>query len=302
MDKLQHLADPHEDKSATRLVMSKSEQSEYETYINSKGMSILMDNEEVMVAIPIPIKIHPLLMCDKDTAIAEYDRLYDILKEPYTRVYASNQSKEEADRFIKSIIDEYLNLFMDVREYNDIETREMLADDSKKLTHYANVVERAERIDIELDDDERICKIYVKDDNDHRVCLSREYDPDPEKVMTEGVNDRLFNEIADGISQHIRTDGLTDITIRKRNKNWDAIIKVVEEAVRKRIYFDTDIRSLTGEMALKCKPLYTFIAEHREAFNIDGKRYANNVGEIVKKILDLKIETRRMVEKIQGKN
>lgn len=250
----------------------------------------------------LPIKIHPLLMCDNDSAIAEYDRLYDILKEPYVRVYASNQSKEEADRFIKSIIDEYIDLWTDVREYNDIETRSILADDSKKLTHYANVVKRAERIDIELDEDERICKIYVKDDNNHRVCLSREYDPGPEKAMTEGVNDRLFNEIAGGISQYIRTDGLTDISIQKRNKNWVAIIKVVEDAVRKRICFDTDIRSLTGEMALKCKPLYTFIAEHREAFNIDGRRYANDVGEMVKKILDLKIITSRMVEKIQGRN
>lgn len=254
------------------------------------------------MVVAIPIKIHPLLMCDKDTAIAEYDRLYDILKEPYARVYASNQSKEEADRFIKSIIDEYIDLWTDVREYNDIETRSMLADDSKKLTHYANVVKRAERIDIELDEDERICKIFVKDDNNHRVCLSREYDPDPEKTMTEGVNDRLFNDIADGINQHIRTDGLTYVPIRENNKNWDAIKRVIEDAVRKRIYFDTRIKSLTGEMALKCKPLYIFIAEHRKAFNLNSKKYAYDVGDWIKEILSLNIDTIRMVEKIQGKS
>lgn len=261
---------------------------EYEKYIKDKKPSL-------------PIKIHPLLMCDKDTAIEEYDRLYDILKEPYVRVYASNQSKEEADRFIKSIIDEYIDLWTDVREYNDIETRSILADDSKKLTHYANVVKRAERIDIELDEDERICKIYVKDDNDHRVCLSREYDPDPEKAMTEGVNDRLFNDIADGINQHIRTDGLTYVPIRKNNKNWDAIKRVIEDAVRKRIYFDTRIKSLTGEMALKCKPLYTFIAEHRKAFDLNSKKYAYDVGDWIERILSLNIDKIKMVEKIQGK-
>lgn len=262
---------------------------EYEKHIKDKKPSL-------------PIKLHPLLMCDKDTAIAEYDRLYDILKEPYARVYASNQSKEEADRFIKSIIDEYIDLWTDVREYNDIETRSMLADDSKKLTHYANVVKRAERIDIELDEDERICKIFVKDDNNHRVCLSREYDPDPEKTMTEGVNDRLFNDIADGINQHIRTDGLTYVPIRENNKNWDAIKRVIEDAVRKRIYFDTRIKSLTGEMALKCKPLYIFIAEHRKAFNLNSKKYAYDVGDWIKEILSLNIDTIRMVEKIQGKS
>lgn len=262
---------------------------EYEKHIKDKKPSI-------------PIKIHPLLMCDKyPTAIEEYDRLYKILKEPYVRVYASNQSKEEADRFIKSIIDEYIDLWTDVREYNDIETRSMLADDSKKLTHYANVVKRAKRIDIELDEDERICKIYVTDDNNHRVCLSREYDPDPEKVMTEGVNDRLFNDIADGINQHIRTDGLTYVPIRENNKNWDAIKRDIEDAVRKRIYFDTRIKSLTGEMTLKCKPLYTFIAEHREAFNLNNKKYAYDVGDWVKKILSLNIDAIKMVEKIQGK-
>ena len=261
---------------------------EYEKYIKDKKPSL-------------PIKIHPLLMCDKDTAIEEYDRLYDILKEPYVRVYASNQSKEEADRFIKSIIDEYIDLWTDVREYNDIETRSILADDSKKLTHYANVVKRAERIDIELDEDERICKIYVTNDNNHRVCLSREYDPDPEKAMTEGVNDRLFNDIADGINQHIRTDGLTYVPIRKNNKNWDAIKRVIEDAVRKRIYFDTRIKSLTGEMALKCKPLYTFIAEHRKAFDLNSKKYAYDVGDWIERILSLNIDKIKMVEKIQGK-
>lgn len=281
-----------DDSKKDKPVIEKSAQpewmQEYEKYIKDKKPSL-------------PIKIHPLLMCDKDTAIAEYDRLYDILKEPYVRVYASNQSKEEADRFIKSIIDEYIDLWTDVREYNDIETRSMLADDSKKLTHYANVVKRAERIDIELDVDERICKIYVTDDNNHRVCLSREYDPDPEKVMTEGVNDRLFNDIADGINQYIRTDGLTYVPIRENNKNWDAIKRVIEDAVRKRIYFDTRIKSLTGEMALKCKPLYTFIAEHREAFNLNSKKYAYDVGDWIERILSLNIDKIKMVEKIQGK-
>ena len=289
---------PDDKRKKDKPVIEKSAQPkwipEYEKYIKDKKPSI-------------PIKIHPLLMCNevdkaKEMAIAEYDRLYEILKEPYVRVYASNQSKEEADRFIKSIIDEYIDLWTDVREYNDIETRSMLADDSKKLTHYANVVKRAEQIDIELDDDERICKIYVKDDNDHRVCLSREYDSDPEKAMTEGVNNRLFKEIADCINQHIRTDCLTYVPIRKNNKNWDAIKKVIEDAVRKRIYFDTDIRSLTGDMTIKCRPLYNFITEHRQEFDINGKRYANDVGETVKKILNLNIDTRRMVEKIQGKN
>lgn len=258
---------------------------EYEKYIKDKKPSL-------------PIKIHPLLMCDKDTAIAEYDRLYDILKEPYISIYerkkkehhdilikcgiseyeatkdAEQYALEYSNRSIKYIIDEYMRLLIDIREYNDIETRSILADDSKKLTHYANVVKRAERIDIELDEDERICKIYVKDDNDHRVCLSREYDPDPEKAMTEGVNDRLFNEIADGINQHIRTDGVTDIVIRKKNRKWGVIKMVVEDAVRKRIYFDTDIRSLTGDMTIKCRPLYNYITEHRQEFDIDGKRYA----------------------------
>lgn len=289
---------PDDKRKKDKPVIEKSAQPkwipEYEKYIKDKKPSI-------------PIKIHPLLMCNeedkaKDMAIAEYDRLYEILKEPYVRVYASNQSKEEADRFIKSIIDEYIDLWTDVREYNDIETRSILADDSKKLTHYANVVKRAERIDIELDEDERICKIYVKDDNNHRVCLSREYDPDPEKAMTEGVNNRLFKEIADGINQHIRTDGVTDIVIRKKNRKWGVIKMVVEDAVRKRIYFDTDIRSLTGDMTIKCRPLYNFITEHRQEFDIDGKRYANDVGEMVRKILNLNIDTRRMVEKIQGKN
>ena len=289
---------PEDKRNKDKPVIEKSVQPEwmpeYEKHIKDKKPSL-------------PIKIHPLLMCNeedkaKDIAIAEYDRLYEILKEPYVRVYASNQSKEEADRFIKSIIDEYIDLWTDVREYNDIETRSILADDSKKLTHYANVVKRAERIDIELDEDERICKIYVKDDNNHRVCLSREYDPDPEKAMTEGVNNRLFKEIADGINQHIRTDGVTDIVIRKKNRKWGVIKMVVEDAVRKRIYFDTDIRSLTGDMTIKCRPLYNFITEHRQEFDIDGKRYANDVGEMVRKILNLNIDTRRMVEKIQGKN
>lgn len=262
--------------------------SEYEKYIKDKKPSL-------------PIKIHPLLMCDKDTALAEYDRLYKILIEPYCKIF-ERDGQDDAEIFIGKVVSMYIDLWIDVREYNDTETRSILADDSKKLTHYANVVERAEQIDIELDDDERIYKIYVKDDNGHRVYLSREYDPDPKKAMTEGANDQLFNEIADGINQHIRTDGVTDIVIRKRNRKWDAIKMVVEDAVRKRIYFDTDIRSLTGDVAIKCRPLYNYITEHRQEFGIDGKRYANDVGEMVKKILDLNIDTRRMVEKIQGKN
>lgn len=281
---------PDDKRQKDKPVIEKSVQPkwmpEYEKYIKDKKPSI-------------PIKIHPLLMCDKDTAIAEYDRLYDILKEPYLRVYASNQSKEEADRFIKSIIDEYIDLWTDVREYNDIETRSILADDSKKITHYANVVENAERIDIILDDDERITKIYVKDINNHRVCLQREYDS--EKGMMMGINDILFNDIATNINTFIQSDGLTDIIIRKTNKKWDDIRKIIEDAVRKRIYYDTDIRSLTGEMALKCKPLYSYVAEHRKALNLNNKKYAYDVGDWIKKVLSLNIDTIKMVEKIQGK-
>ena len=281
---------PDNKRNKDKPVIEKSAQPkwipEYEKYIKEKKPSL-------------PIKIHPLLMCDKDTAIAEYDRLYEILKEPYVRVYASNQSKEEADRFIKSIIDEYIGLWTDVREYNDIETRSMLADDSKKLKHYANVVKSAERIDIELDEDERINKIYVKDINNHRVCLQREHDSC--KEMINGINDILFNDIATNVNTFIRSDGLTDIIIKKTNKNWDAIRKIIEDSLRRRIFFETDIRSLTGEMALKCKPLYTFIAENRKAFNLNNKKYAYDVGDWVKKILSLNIDAIKMVEKIQGK-
>jgi hypothetical protein len=281
---------PDDKRKKDKLEIEKSAQPEwmpeYEKHIKDKKPSI-------------PIKIHPLLMCDKDTAIAEYDRLYEILKEPYVRVYASNQSKEEADRFIKSIIDEYIGLWTDVREYNDIETRSMLADDSKKLKHYANVVKSAERIDIELDEDERINKIYVKDINNHRVCLQREHDSC--KEMINGINDILFNDIATNVNTFIRSDGLTDIIIKKTNKNWDAIRKIIEDSLRRRIFFETDIRSLTGEMALKCKSLYTFIAEHRKAFNLNNKKYAYDVGDWVKKILSLNIDAIKMVEKIQGK-
>ena len=281
---------PDDKRKKDKLEIEKSAQPEwmpeYEKHIKDKKPSI-------------PIKIHPLLMCDKDTAIAEYDRLYEILKEPYVRVYASNQSKEEADRFIKSIIDEDIGLWTDVREYNDIETRSMLADDSKKLKHYANVVKSAERIDIELDEDERINKIYVKDINNHRVCLQREHDSC--KEMINGINDILFNDIATNVNTFIRSDGLTDIIIKKTNKNWDAIRKIIEDSLRRRIFFETDIRSLTGEMALKCKSLYTFIAEHRKAFNLNNKKYAYDVGDWVKKILSLNIDAIKMVEKIQGK-
>ena len=58
---------PDDKRKKDKLEIEKSAQPgwmpEYEKHIKDKKPSI-------------PIKIHPLLMCDKDTAIAEYDRLY----------------------------------------------------------------------------------------------------------------------------------------------------------------------------------------------------------------------------------
>lgn len=261
----------------------------------------------------IPIDIFPTFFADdtKDRAINEFDRLYNILVNPY--IFTYNNARQEnvgqeneaaykqkvADKFVKNIIEEYQKLFFDVNKHNDIEVGKILAEDSKQLTHFANVIYRAEQIDIKLNEDETICEVYVKDDNNHRVHLSRGYIPTDGK--TEGLNDRLFNDIADGINQYIHVEGVTDIRIRNDNRSLSDIKKVVEDAVRERIYFETDVRTSTRQIAVKCKPLYRFIAEHREAFGLNRKKYAYDVGKMVTEILDLNIDVVRMVEIIQGK-
>ena len=45
----------------------------------------------------------------------------------------------------------------------------------------------------------------------------------------------------------------------------------------------------------------TYVAEHRKALNLNNKKYAYDVGDWIKKVLSLNIDTIKMVEKIQGK-
>ena len=275
----------------------------YQEHINKKKIALTED-----LKIELPIRIHPLLMLDKDGAIAEYDRLYNILAEPYKLRYRyaietedlKLHSKEVADKFICEIISMYMDLWLDVREYNDIDVRSACADDSKQLTHYVNIVDRAEEIQINFDEDGRMSVVFVKDDNGHRVSLSRGYSSD----MQMGVNDNILNDITTGLGTILSVDGVDNITLGKKNKRWCDIKDILKDAVSNRVFYDPDVRSLTSEISLKCKPLYAFIVKNRVLFGIEEKerRYSHKVGEIVKDILSLKIDTRRMVGKIQGKN
>ena len=274
----------------------------YQEHINKKKIALTED-----LGIELPIRIHPLLMLDKDGAIAEYDRLYSILAEPYKLRYRyaieteklnALHSKEVADKFICDIISMYMDLWIDVREYNDMDFRSTCAEDSKQLTHYVNIVDRAEEIQINFDEDGRISVVFVKDDNGHRVSLSREYSSD----MQMGVNDNILNDITTGLRAILSADGVDRITLGKKNKRWDEIQCILKSAVSKRVFYDPDVRSQTSDISLKCKPLYAFIVKNRVLFGITEKRYSHKVGEIVKDILSLKIDTRRMVDKIQGKN
>lgn len=256
---------------------------EYDSHIKSRPVSL-------------PIKIHPLLMCDKDTAIAEYDRLYEILKVPYVEIL-KNDGQSEADMFVNKVISMYIDLWIDIRSYND-ESRQLCASDSKKMKHYANIVKNAVNISIAFDSDDRIKAIYAQDDNDHRVRLSRQI----KQGMEEGVNDRLFNDIASGLENVGLCGGSDKILITNANKRWDSVQKILYDAVQSRILYEPDVRAETKEMALKCRPLYRYLTSFRKEFGINPKNYSHAVGDMVKRITLLNIDTRRLVEIIQGKN
>lgn len=249
---------------------------EYEKYIKDKKPSL-------------PIKLHPLLMCDKDTAIAEYDRLYDILKEPYVRVYASNQSKEEADRFIKSIIDGYIDLWVDVQEYNDKETRRMCADDTSELKNFMATLGRAKRMELQWESDGvhfRITEIKVLDNTKNSDALNADG----------GVNEMLFADIVSRL-----TGQATKLT--PSHMRWREYQKVISECVEKRLYFDTDMRTAKREIAMKCRALYDSLMNNPECLS-KSHNHSDEAVKLLVRILGISIskeEEGRFKDLIQGK-
>ena len=254
--------------------------SEYETYIKSKNIAL-------------PIKIHPQLMFEKDAtidaAIAEYDRLYDILKEPYTRVFVNKQSKDVADRFIKSIIDEYLNLFMDVREYNDIEIRRLCADDTSELKNFISTLGRAKRMELQWESDGvcfRITEIKVLDNTKNSDVLNAD----------SGVNEMLFADIVSRLT--VQATRLTP-----SHKQWREYQKAISECVKKRLYFDTDIRTAKKEIAMKCRALYDLLMNNPECLS-KSHNQSNEAVKLLVRILGISIsegEEDRFKDLIQGK-
>lgn len=249
---------------------------EYEKYIKDKKPSL-------------PIKLHPLLMCNKDTAIEEYDRLYDILKEPYVRVYASNQSKEEADRFIKSIIDGYIDLWVDVQEYNDKETRRMCADDTSELKNFMATLGRAKRMELQWESDGvhfRITEIKVLDNTKNSDALNADG----------GVNEMLFADIVSRL-----TGQATRLT--PSHMRWREYQKVISECVEKRLYFDTDMRTAKREIAMKCRALYDSLMNNPECLS-KSHNHSDEAVKLLVRILGISIskeEEGRFKDLIQGK-
>lgn len=276
---------PDNKRNKDKPVIEKSAQPkwipEYEKYIKDKRPSL-------------PIKIHPLLMCNeedkaKDTAIAEYDRLYDILKEPYVRVYASNQSKEEADRFIKSIIAEYVDLWESVREYNDIEVRRLYADDTSELKNFISTLGRAKRMELQWESDGvcfRITEIKVLDNAKNSDVLNAD----------SGVNEMLFADIV--LRLTVQATRLTP-----SHKQWREYQKVISECVKKSLYFDTDIRTAKKELAMKCRALYDSLMNNPECLS-KSHNQSDEAVKLLIRILGISIsegEEDRFKDLIQGK-
>ena len=288
---LPYLADLYKENSVTPFAVPKSEQpewlSEYEMHINSKRVPIRIDDKEALIT--ILIKIHPLLMRDKDIAIAEYDRLYDILKDPYVRVYVSKQSKEEADRFIKSIIDEYIDLWVDVQEYNDEEARRMCADDTSELKNFISTLGRAKKMELQWESDGasfRITEIKVLDNTKNSDALNADG----------GINEMLFADIVSRLTMQA-----TRLT--PSHKRWREYQKVISECVEKRLYFDTDMRTAKREMAIKCRSLYNLLMNNPECLSISHNQ-SDEAVKLLVRILGislLKGEEDRFKDLIQGK-
>ena len=204
---------------------------EYESHIKAKSVAL-------------PIKIHPLLMCDKDTAIAEYDRLYEILIKPYCKI-CERDGKDGADLFIRKVVSMYIDLWTDAREYNDIETRSMCANDTSRLKNFKATLSRAKRIEIEWESDGThfiISEIKVIDSTKNTDSIRVEG----------GLNEKLFYDIVLGLSHQV-----TKLT--PSHRMWNEYRRVISENIDKRLYFETDIRTANKEIAIKCRDLYKLL-------------------------------------------
>lgn len=202
--------------------------------------------------VALPIKIHPLLMCGCDKAIAEYDRLYEILIKPYCKIF-ERDGKDGADMFVRKVVSMYIDLWIDVREYNDIETRSTCANDTSRLKNFKATLSRAKRIEIEWESDGThfsISEIKVIDSTKNTDSLRVEG----------GLNEKLLYDIVLGLSHQV-----TKLT--PSHRMWNEYRKVISENIDKRLYFETDTRTANKEIAIKCRDLYRILLDYFEKQN-----------------------------------
>lgn len=251
-----------DESNRTDLVIEKSEQPEwileYEKHIKSKEVAL-------------PIKIHPLLMCDKDTAMAEYDRLYDILKEPYesmrkgkekeqydklikyvseheARMDSTQYALECAGRFARIVIDVYLDTWIDIKRINE-EEYIGISEDVQDIKHIISALHNAKYIKILQDSNDRICAVRIcgKSNNVDTIARgrffgrtsmdkdSKDYIESWESEKTEMLNDRLLNDILTRIENASGTN--VRETITPKHRNWDIYVNSVEYCLTERLNY-----------------------------------------------------------------
>lgn len=181
-----------------------------------------------------------------DDAKNEYERVYSIMRD----IYARTGSIE----FVLDIYTQYHNLYEAVKEYNDIEYRKILADDTSNLKNFLATLSRAEKINITWDETDgvnyRILEIRAVDKSNNSDSIA----------WDNGINELLLNDV-------VKEFDRTYSRLTKMHPKWSQCKNIIANAVRGRLFYDTDIRTASKTIAIKCRDLYRLLLEYYEKQN-----------------------------------
>lgn len=181
-----------------------------------------------------------------DNAKREYERVYSIMGD----IYAKTDSIE----LVLNIYTQYFNLYEAVREYNDIEYRKILADDTSNLKNFLATLSRAEKINITWDETDgvnyRILEIRAIDKSNNSDSIA----------WDNGINELLLNDV-------VKEFDRTYSRLTKKHPRWSQCRNIIADAIRGRLFYDTDIRTASKTIAIKCRELYRLLLEYYEKQN-----------------------------------